>query len=177
MKNLLFVFLFTGLLFSCQKESENKKEGTSAKDTEEFQNADIDSDNSGNIDDAKVYYLLLASNSDNSLKIATELTLQGDDFYGNVDNSVTCYGCSVGCQPVRTQAGYFNCVPDCDNNGCSKAETATSGGAPLKLGEYIGGDFEITANENQIKQQFKSILKKQGHDVNLSNLSIVAQHH
>lgn len=79
-------------------------------------------------DGNSTYYLIVATRGDNSVKIATEIILVELDFVlleANASNAttVTCVGCSVGCDPEQLRRMYY-CNAGCGSN-CQKTVTKT----------------------------------------------------
>ena len=78
-------------------------------------------------------YLLMSSNSDNTIFACISLVLIGDEFHEQLIDTdaqvgggltVSCSGCALGCHPeIIGGKGY--CTPLCTN--CTKTETLTSG--------------------------------------------------
>ncbi len=79
------------------------------------------------------YYLLIASNADNSINTGVGLILDGGFFYEEISSSgggtttVTCTGCQAGCSPLKDSDGWFctNCVVG-KSEDCVKSETVSS---------------------------------------------------
>ncbi|MCF8368362.1 MAG: hypothetical protein K9G76_04910 [Bacteroidales bacterium] len=75
-------------------------------------------------------YLLMCSNSDNSISACIALVLIDNEFYEQLTEeggglTVSCSGCALGCHPTIVNGkGY--CEPLC--TPCSKTETLASGG-------------------------------------------------
>lgn len=79
----------------------------------------------------RVYYYLLAKDDNNTMKMATGLTLNNGVFNlaltdGN-STSCTCTGCSDSCDPYQNLNGTWRCLNSCSPKaGCKKSVTATS---------------------------------------------------
>lgn len=79
----------------------------------------------------ETYYLLLARNRDNSVKIGRRLQLIDNKFsFFAVDkksvslsDTVTCSGCPDGCTIQLKSDGNWKCTACIEGSGCSKSET------------------------------------------------------
>ncbi|WP_177761934.1 hypothetical protein [Flavobacterium sp. I3-2] len=80
-----------------------------------------------------IYYFLLAQTDDNSIKLATTLSLKNGSFYpeGNYlfSGSITCSGCSRGCNPRHEKSSdgitdwYCTACAKGTVGGCTKTVT------------------------------------------------------
>jgi len=81
----------------------------------------------------ETYYLLLAKNNDNTVKIGRKLQLVNDKFsfittnkrYLSDGGTITCSGCSDGCSIALKDDGNWKCTSCIEGSGCTKTETQT----------------------------------------------------
>lgn len=79
------------------------------------------------IGDGASNMILMASNAEGTVKIATAITL-GDEVNNKrpvISNrgTVTCSGCSAGCSPTEHAEYGWICSPCVTSGGCTKTET------------------------------------------------------
>ncbi|MEP0265361.1 hypothetical protein [Dokdonia sp.] len=89
---------------------------------ERFDFVDVDLDGSGEYN-----MILMASSIDGTVKIATAITL-GEEINNvrrimAIGGSVTCTGCTVGCNPKDHAEYGWTCTPCVTSGTCTKSET------------------------------------------------------
>ena len=83
------------------------------------------------------YYLLYATNTSNTVKVAINLELRKNTFYAimmknTFENICVCNGCNDGCTPQRTKEKNDNawscssCIESKNNSKCSKSITVNT---------------------------------------------------
>lgn len=74
----------------------------------------------------ETYYLLLAKNEDSSVKIGRRLELMNNRFaFADFTETVTCSGCSDGCDIKLKDNGQWKCTSCIEGSGCTKTVTKT----------------------------------------------------
>lgn len=79
----------------------------------------------------ETYYLLVAKNNDNTVKIGRKLQLVNDKFSFITTNksplsdrvTITCSGCSKGCGIALKEDGKWKCTSCIEGSSCTKSET------------------------------------------------------
>jgi hypothetical protein len=87
----------------------------------DFVNTDIDGSGKSSL-------ILMASNEDGTVKIATKITLEESDtnvrrLIGGGGGTVTCTGCTVGCSPKDHAEYGWTCTPCVTSGTCTKSES------------------------------------------------------
>lgn len=127
MKDGKYVITYDAGFIKDEAEKKLKEQGYSEKITRlEIQKDKIEKT-------GKVYYILLAQNENQSIKIASQLELMDSDFIQASPSifydSVTCNGCTRGCSPRRhADDGIIEwyCSNCSVGKGCKKSETRSS---------------------------------------------------
>jgi len=101
---------------------ENKLPGT-------IQRFEVTSDSYVDGKENVTYYQITGYTKDESVKVATELKLGGENKLtleiAEISHSVTCSGCIYGCHPRKYNKIGWACEPSCSGGECTKSETVT----------------------------------------------------
>lgn len=108
---------------------------TNQKLNPEISNFEIKSDKMES--SGKVYYYLLATNQEKTIKMTRQLLLNNNNFTfvqkratGENTDTLTCTGCSDGCDPKLKDDGNWKCTSCIEGSGCTKSVTT---GVPVLI--------------------------------------------